>query len=110
MSNNKNGFSAGLIKEVLVSTGGQFTLQVTPTSLTVVKADMGRLCRVLITTVNGANAVLIYDNASAASGTIIGYIPASAAVGTIYDFSMPAVYGITIAATVSAGTFTISYD
>jgi hypothetical protein len=110
MPKNANGFSAGLIKEILVSSGGQFTLQVTPTTLTVVKADMGRLCRVLVTTVNGANAVLIYDNATTNTGTIIGYIPAAAAVGTIIDFSMPAVNGITIAATVSAGTFTISYD
>ena len=110
MSNNKNGFSAGLIKEVLVSSGGQFTLQVTPTTLTVVKSDMGRLCRVLVTTVNGANAVLIYDNATTKTGTIIGYIPAGATAGTVIDFSMPAVTGITIADTASAGTFTISYD
>ncbi len=86
------------------------TTQVTPTSLTVVKASPGRLCKVLVTTANGENAINIFDNASAASGTIIGVVAANASVGTIYDLQMPAAHGITIAGTASAGTITVSYS
>jgi poly(hydroxyalkanoate) depolymerase family esterase len=86
------------------------TTQVTPTSLTVVKASPGRLYRVLVTTANGENAINIFDNASAATGTIIGVVAANASVGTIYDLQMPAANGITIAGTASAGTITVSYS
>jgi len=86
------------------------TTQVTPTSLTVVKASPGRLCTVLVTTANGANAINIFDNASMASGTIIGVVAANASAGTVYDLQMPAANGITIAGTASAGTITVSYS
>ncbi len=86
------------------------TTQVTPTSLTVVKSTPGRLCKVLVTTANGENAINIFDNASAASGTIIGVVAANASVGTVYDLQMPAANGITIAGTASAGTITVSYS
>ena len=110
MPNNVQRFVAGEVGDSVVSTGGLYTESVTPTAQTVVKASMGRLCKVLVTVANGANAILIYDNASAASGTVVGIIPASAAVGSIYDFQMPCLNGITIAATVGAGTLTISLE
>lgn len=97
--------------EASVTNGGLQTTQVTPTSLTVIKAAPGRLARILVTTANGANQINIYDNASAASGTIIGAVPASAAVtGIPLDIQMPALAGITIAATASAGTITVSWS
>ena len=95
--------------ENFVSVGGQATVSVTPTSLTVVKPSPGRLCRILVTTVNGANQVNIFDNASAASGTIIGVVAAAAAAGSVIDLQMPAALGITIAGTAAAGVFTISF-
>jgi hypothetical protein len=96
-------------QETLMSQGGQATAQATPTSLTVIKAASGRLCKVLLQTANGANAINIFDNASAASGTVIGVIAASAVAGTLIDFAMPAVNGITIAATAAAATITVSF-
>lgn len=96
--------------EAAMTVGGLQTTQVTPTSLTVIKASPGRLARVLCSTANATNAILIYDNASAASGTVIGAIPTTATIGQIFDLQMPAANGITIAATASAGTITVSWS
>lgn len=60
---------------------------------TVIKASAGALLRVLVTA-TGTTAMNFYDNASAASGTIIGVIPANPTVGTLYTFNMPAANGI----------------
>ena len=59
------------------------------------KASPGRLWSVVVTTL-GTAGLDIYDNASVASGTKLLSIPASAAVGTIYNFfwSAPAANGI----------------
>lgn len=78
-------------------------------SAVTVKTSPGRLCKVLVTT-TGTNAMLIYDNASAASGTVIGALPANPTVGSIYEFLMPANNGITIAGSASNPAVTISYD
>jgi hypothetical protein len=63
---------------------------------------------VLLQAVNGAAAVLVYDNATAASGTVIGVIAATAPVGT-YDFEMPAVNGITVGGASTNPAMTVSY-
>lgn len=93
-----------------VSSGGSATVSIAAgtTANTVVKAAPGRLCRMLIA-VSGTAAVTIYDNASAASGTVIGAAPASAAVGTSYDFEMPASLGITVAGNAALPGITVSY-
>jgi len=94
-----------------VCTGGCNTLAVAaPTSNTVVKGVGGYLHRVLVVAANGANPILIYDNATTNSGTVIGIVPANSAIGTIIDCNMPAALGITIAATASSGALTVSYD
>lgn len=77
-------------------------------SATVVKASPGRLGRVLITA-SGSGSVVIYDNASAASGTVIGITPANPAVGTTYDFEMPAAFGITVAGSSTLPGITVSF-
>jgi hypothetical protein len=96
--------------EASMTVGGLQTTQVTPTSLTVIKATPGRLGRVLCSTANATNAINIYDNASTGAGTIIGVIPITATIGQVFDLQMPALLGITIAATASAGTITVSYS
>jgi hypothetical protein len=96
--------------EAAVTTGGLQTTQVTPTSLTVIKASPGRLARVLCSTANATNAINIYDNATTNSGTIIGVIPTTATAGQIFDLQMPAANGITVAATASAGTITVCWS
>ena len=80
------------------------TLSLTATG--VVKASPGRLLKVIITTTMSAAATTIYDNASAASGTILFVIPASATAGTIYDIQLPAVNGIYAS---FAGTGTVTF-
>jgi hypothetical protein len=59
-----------------------------------VKAAPGRLASILVTTALSAAAVTIYDNASAASGTVLAVIPASSAVGTRIVVDLPAFNGI----------------
>jgi hypothetical protein len=71
-----------------------------------VKASAGRLLKVIITTTMSAAATTIYDNASAASGTILFVIPASATAGTIYDVNLPALAGIYAS---FAGTGTVTF-
>ena len=78
------------------------------TGAKIVKAAAGVLCRILVT-VAGTAALSIYDSASAASGTVIASIPASAPVGTIYDLQMPAANGITIGGAASTPGVTVSY-
>ena len=73
---------------------------------TVVKSSSGTLVSVIVTTL-GTNAMLIYDNATTNSGTIIGAVPASAAVGSIFTFAMPAINGITVAGNAANPAVTI---
>ena len=73
----------------------------------VVKAAPGRLLKVIVTTTfAGAGGLMtFYDNASAASGTVLLAIPTATAVGVIYAIDLPAVNGIWagIGGTLSAG-------
>jgi hypothetical protein len=69
-----------------------FTESLTATGA--VKASPGRLASVLVTTALSAAAVTIYDNASAASGTVLAVIPASSAIGTRIVVDLPAFTGI----------------
>lgn len=93
-----------------VTTNGLQTTQCTPTSLTVIKPGAGYLGNILVSAANGTTPILVYDNASAASGTVIGAIAASATPGTVVDCQMPARNGITIAATTNAGTITVCWS
>lgn len=63
-------------------------------TLVVVKASAGRLVQALVTAVGTTN-LTIFDNASAASGTIIGIIPSTATVGQVFVWAVPAANGIT---------------
>lgn len=80
------------------------------TGNTVIKAGPGRLGRVLLTSVAGAAATSIYDNATTNTGTVIGYIPASAVAGTMVSFEMPAAAGITVGGAATNPAMTISFD
>jgi len=75
----------------------------------VIKASAGRLGKLLVTTAAAA-AIVIYDNASGHTGTVIGYVAASAVAGTVVDFDMPAVNGITFAGIASSPAFTVSWE
>jgi hypothetical protein len=78
------------------------------TADTVVKASAGRLARVLVTTTN-TTAMQIFDNASAGSGKVIGYIPANPTAGNVYTFHMPAALGVTVKGDANNPGVTVSY-
>jgi hypothetical protein len=93
----------------VVAFGGTATLGVPSNNgVTVVKAGSGRLASVIVTS-TGSAQMNIYDNASQASGTIIGAIPADAAVGSVYQFNSPAANGIVANAVASCCAVTICY-
>ena len=78
---------------------------------TVVQARAGKLRRVLVTTAgSGSGSVLIYDNATTNSGTVVGVIPATVTIGTTYVFDMPVVNGIVVANVASGPVLTVSSD
>lgn len=79
----------------ITSGGGSTAYVAAAAGTTVIKNSKGRLCKVQVTTL-GATALTFYDHASAASGSIIGIIPASAAAGGApITFDWPAANGIT---------------
>ncbi len=88
-----------------------FTQAANTAGVVVGKASPGKLWSATVTTL-GTAGLIIYDNASAASGTILLSIPASAAVGTIYNFTngAPAALGIVSGGVLNcpAVTFSIS--
>lgn len=95
------------------SPGGKSTKAVTGgVATTQVKADQGRLCRVLATsTGTGAGNVTFYDAATAdATGTVIGLVPANAAAGTVYVFDIPAANGIVVVGVANSPNLTVSYN
>ncbi len=91
----------------VVNADGTATVAFAAAAGGVVKASSGRLCAVLVTTTGTADAVF-YDNPSAASGTIIGLVPASAAKGA-YPIHFPAATGIYYAGGAGAPAVTVSY-
>lgn len=82
-----------VLTQQLVEQGGVSYVSITAASAGVVKAAAGRLVKVIVIAL-GTAAVSIYDNSTAASGTVIFTVPASAATGTIYPVDIPTISGI----------------
>jgi len=73
------------------------------------KAGAGRLGRLHVTA-NVTGTITIYDNATAASGTILYASPANPTVGTVTDLGgLRAKYGVWVVPG-SAGSFLLTYD
>jgi hypothetical protein len=109
-------YQPALEGEALASNGGKWTTTVAATAIAagvvVIKAAPGRLCKILVTTATTASqAITIYDNATAGSGTIVAVIPGSSVAGLVVEFQMPCNNGISIAqnASLAAGAITISW-
>jgi hypothetical protein len=64
----------------------------------------------ILVTATGAGQVTVYDNSSAAAGTVIGITLANPAVGTVYALDMPAVNGIVVGGSGTSPGVTISYQ
>jgi hypothetical protein len=108
-------YQPGMVGETLVGYGENnvaATFTQIAAGVVVIKAAPGRLCQVLVTVATtAAQAITFYDNATAGSGTIIGFVPGAATAGTVFTFLMPANNGITIGqnASLAAGQITCSY-
>lgn len=87
--------------------GGQFTVSCASAANCVVKASAGRIARLLVTVI-GAGTFTCYDNAAAASGTIIAVLGASAALGSVEAPDMPAVNGVFCVSATSGPVVTVS--
>jgi hypothetical protein len=92
------------------SLGGQGTTAIAAgvATDTVIKAAGGYLAGVMVTT-QGTNAMVIYDNASAGSGKIIGVVAANAPAGPPFFYHMPAANGITVLGNANNPAVTISW-
>lgn len=84
-----------------------FTIAAGTATNTIIAGNGGMLASVLVTQTGTADLV-IYDNPTDASGTIIGLIPANAPVG-LYTFHTPAQIGITVKGDANAPGVTIFY-
>lgn len=93
----------------VVAFGGTTTEYVPANNgVTVVKGSAGRLASVIV--INTGPAQLnFYDNASQASGTPIGAVPANAAVGSVYSFNAPALNGIVANSVANCCSVTVCY-
>jgi hypothetical protein len=77
---------------------------------TILLVSPGRLLQVLVTaTGTGSGDVLIFDNATTNSGLVIGVIPATATIGTLFSFDMPAAFGIVVQNVASGPALTVSW-
>lgn len=76
----------------------------------VVKASSGYLGGALVTTAGTSTAMTFYDNATAASGTILGIVPSGATVGQFFPFNMPAKNGITASGSATNPAVTVSFS
>jgi hypothetical protein len=74
----------------------------------VIKAGPGRLCSITVTA-TGTGLIVVYDNATAASGTILAALTVSPGLGMI-PVDLPAFNGITVSAPTSSPAVTIGYS
>lgn len=99
----------------LVDPAGYATAGTTATAVAIsandtqIKPSPGRLCRMLVTT-SGTGATQIFDNATTGSGTVIGVVAASAAVGTLVEAQAPAVNGITVKGNANNSAITVIWS
>jgi hypothetical protein len=64
---------------------------------------------VLVTTAGtGTGNVLFYDNATTNSGTVVGVVPATIAIGTYYTFDMPVANGVVVQNVANGPVLTVS--
>lgn len=76
----------------------------------VVKNSSGFLGGALVTAPGTTTQMTFYDNASAASGNIIGIVPSGATAGQFFPFNMPAKNGITASGSATNPAVTVSFS
>jgi hypothetical protein len=71
----------------------------------------GKIVKVIVTAAGtGSGNVLIYDNATTNSGTIVGAFPGTIAIGTPMTFYCPVSFGIVVANVANGPALTIAYN
>lgn len=107
MANNQ--LKPGTLQEQLTAVGRN-RVQVGPSvTAASIKAEPGRLCKVVVTT-NMSAIATFFDNANGdSSGVVLGVIKSSAVAGDVIDFQMPAQNGIAVVSS-GTGVMTVSYD
>lgn len=88
--------------------GNAYTAVAAATTSAGIKTGAGRLAKVIVTA-TGTGTATVYDNTSA-SGTVILAIPASAAVGTIYDVQVPFVTGLSVVSATSGPALIVTWS
>lgn len=106
-----NVSGAGADQSKPISTGGQYTSYhaAGASGAAAALAAPGRLCRLVVLT-SGSAATVIYDNASAASGTKLYTLKASPTVGDVLDLQLPAVNGIYVAGATNTSSVLVTYS
>lgn len=94
-----------------VASGGSLIASVTAQTAgaAAVVTGSGRLCRI-ITTSAATAGILFYDSTTQAAGTVIGAVPAGAAVGTMYSPELPFANGVYPAGAINTPACTVGYD
>jgi hypothetical protein len=91
------------------STGQLAAAKSTSNGNVVVYAGSGRLNAIMVVTSATTAAITVYDNATTNSGTIIGYVPSGAAIGTFQAYDIPFANGIVLTST-AVQTLTVVYS
>lgn len=91
-----------------ITDGGTAYVGITASSAGAVKTSAGRLCRVVVLT-TVTSAVSIFDNTSAAAGQALLTIPASTAVGTIYNVQAPLTNGAYVGGGTGSPALLVTY-
>lgn len=77
---------------------------------TVIMTGVGRLCTVIVSVAGaGTGGVTFFDNATTNSGLVVGYVPATIAVGTLYLFNFPVQLGLVCQNVLSGPVLTVSW-
>lgn len=78
---------------------------------TVAKNGPGRLVKAIYTTAGtSTDNVTIYDNASAASGTVLAVIPGAGTIGSSVSIDLPALNGITAAGVSGSAALVLGFS
>lgn len=96
--------------QLSVHDGGDRNKAIASAAGTVVVSGAPSSLVTAVITAAGTASLTCYDNASAASGTVIAVTPATTSVGQIYSFNMPAANGITCSDPTSGPGVTLSYN
>lgn len=101
--------AVGVAGDAHITDGGTTVLSVTASSTAAVTTGVHRLCRVIpLTTVTAS--VSLFDSTTQAAGTVLAIIPASAAIGGVYNVQCPVSTGIYVGGGAGTPGLTVIYE